>query len=191
MLTQRSMRMLIITGLMLSIFASAQVHLLSAQAATAEPPYPITITMTEYKFSIEGQADATPLQLETGKEYELHFKNAGTLEHEVLIGSGPIIIKDGFHHDFHHLLLSDVEVVLSGQMNGGDFTIGVAGLNEFQLKAGQEMVTTFTLPDNKVGAWEMGCFVSLNLNATDTDPGAGHYDVGMHIPVNVVAGSGA
>jgi len=53
------------------------------------------------------------------------------------------------------------------------------------------MVTTFTLPDTKVGDWEMGCFISIKPDAPDDDPGAGHYDIGMHIPVSVVAGKSA
>jgi hypothetical protein len=191
MFAKRSIRLLSIVGLMIAIFASTFVFSLHAQEATPDAPAPINISMTEYKFLVEGQDEGTPLQLETGKEYTLHFTNSGNLEHEVLIGSAPIVIKDGYHHDFNNLLLADVETSISGQMNGDEFVIGAAGLNEFELKVGQEMSISFTLPEDKVGDWEMGCFVSLNPNATEEDPGAGHYDIGMHIPVKVIAGTGA
>ncbi len=189
MFAQRFVKIILIMGLMISIFASTFVFSLHAQEATPEPTAPINITMTEYKFSVEGLDEGAPLQFETGKEYTLHFKNAGKLEHEVLIGSDPIVIKEGYHHDFNNLLLSDVETTVSGQMNNDEFVIGTAGLNEFELKVGQEMTIDFTLPDDKVGDWEMGCFVSIDPNATEEDPGAGHYDIGMHIPVKVVAGT--
>lgn len=189
MFIRRSLKVLAITGLMTITFASSAILSLHAQEATPEPATAINVTMTEYKFLIEGQDENTPLKLQAGKEYEIDFKNSGNLKHEVLIGSDPIVIKDGYHHDFNNLLLSDVEVEVSGQMNDKEFAIGVAGLNEFELNPGQELAIDFTLPDNKAGDWEMGCFVSVDPNATDEDPGAGHYDIGMHIPVNVVSGS--
>jgi uncharacterized cupredoxin-like copper-binding protein len=173
---------------MTTIFVSSLAFSLHAQDATPEPTPVINVTMNEYKFQIEGQDADTALQLEAGKEYEMHFKNGGTLKHEVLIGSSAIEIKDGFHHDFNNLILSDVEVEISGEMDGKDFAIGVPGLNEFELNPGQELTIHFTLPEDKVGDWEMGCFVSVNPDAPEDDPGAGHYDLGMHISVNVVAG---
>lgn len=188
MFKYRFTRSLVLVGVILSIITSSAVFSLLAQDAGAEPEDAINFTLSEYKIEIEGQGDNSALELETGKEYTLHFTNGGTLTHEVLIGSDPIVIADNYHHDFANLLLADVEVSITGEMNGAEFAIGVAGLNEFEINPGQEMTITFTLPDDKVGEWEMGCFVSLDPNAPEDDPGAGHYDVGMHIPVTVVAG---
>ncbi len=149
----------------------------------------INVTLNEYHFIVEGQELDQPLQLESGTEYQIHFTNEGTLTHEVLIGSGPIDIGNEIHHDFEEALLGDVEVSVTGQMNDEEFVIGVAGLNEFELDPGQALDITFTLPDSKIGTWEIGCFVSVNLDAPADNPGVGHYDLGMHLPVEVVAAS--
>jgi hypothetical protein len=128
--------------------------------------------------------------LEVGKDYALHFTNNGTLTHEVLIGSQPIVIEGGFHHDFTDSLLQDVEVEITGEMNDAEFAIGVTGLIEFEMAPLQELQIQFTLPETAIGEWELGCFVSLNPDtATEENPGAGHYDAGMHLIVNVVAAS--
>ncbi|MBA3873855.1 MAG: hypothetical protein H0X30_32385 [Anaerolineae bacterium] len=157
------------------------------QAATE--PVIFNITMSEYKFAVDGQKDGDPIRLETGKPYRFIFHNIGTSQHEALIGQKPKIITGGFKHDFTTNLLEDVETTITNGQETSGFTIGAAGLAEFELLTKQDIAIEFTLPDDKVGDWEMGCFVSLDPNATDDNPGAGHYDVGMHLPVTVVKGS--
>jgi uncharacterized cupredoxin-like copper-binding protein len=188
-LYKKMLRSAILVGFTVLLLAPMAVWSLKAQDATAEPIPVINITMTEYKFLVEGQTEDQPLQLETGSDYQLHFKNTGKLRHEVLIGSDPIIIEGGYKHDFNNLLLSDVETEISNGADEPPFLIGVSGLNEFELSPGQELTIYFVLPDDKVGMWEMACFTSIDPNAPEDNPGAGHYDIGMHLPVNVVAGS--
>lgn len=154
---------------------------------TASAAVEFNITLTDYSFVIEGLEAEQPLQLQAGQAYLLHFKNtsATLMSHEVLIGKDPLMLPGGFKHDYSEALLGDVEVVLSSQMDGKDFTIGAAGLNEFELAVGQEMTLEFTLPDDKVGDWEMGCFQFLSMDDTEEHPGPSHYDVGMHLPIVV------
>ena len=186
--SKKMLRLSIFVSFIVMLLAPIAALSLKAQDATAEPIPVINITMTEYKFLVEEQTENQPLQLETGSDYQLHFKNTGKLKHEVLIGSDPKIIEGGYKHDFNNLLLSDVETEISNGADESPFVIGVPGLNEFELAPGQELTISFNLPDNKVGTWEMACFTSIDPNAPEDNPGAGHYDIGMHLPVNVVAG---
>ncbi len=146
------------------------------------------ISMSEYKYVVDGQKEGEPIKLETGKPYRFIFHNMGTGEHEALIGQEPKIL-NGFKHDFTNNLLEDVETTITNGQEESGFTIGAAGLAEFELLVKQDIAIEFTLPDDKVGDWELGCFVSLDPKATDDNPGAGHYDVGMHLPITVVKGS--
>jgi hypothetical protein len=186
--SRKLLKLGIIVGFSLLLLAPIATLFLNAQDTSAEPLPIVNISLTEYKFSVEGEADDQPLQLETGATYRIHFKNVGLFKHEVLIGSDPKIIQGGFKHDFENLLLSDVEVEISSSEDNPQFVIGVPGLNEFELAPQQELMVSFTLPEDKIGAWEMACFVSIDPNAPEDNPGEGHYDVGMHIPVNVIAG---
>jgi len=154
----------------------------------ADAPTTFDITMTEYKYVVAGQKEGDPIKLETGKPYRFVFHNVGTSEHEALFGQEPKIL-NGFKHDFTNNLLEDVETTITNGQEESGFTIGAAGLAEFELLIKQDIAIEFTLPDDKVGDWELGCFVSLDPKATDDNPGAGHYDVGMHLPITVAKGS--
>lgn len=171
------------------ISAAIPLVALSAPAKqAADEPTIFNINMSEYKYVVDGQKEGDPIRLETGKPYRLVFHNIGTSEHEALIGQQPKIITGGYKHDFTNNLLEDVETTITNGHEESGFTIGASGLAEFELLIKQDIAIEFTLPDDKVGDWELGCFVSLDPNATEENPGAGHYDAGMHLPVTVVKG---
>jgi len=186
-----SFRKLYVIFVLLIICASVPVFAQDSTEATATEAVKINISLTDYNFVIDGVEAMQPLQLMAGQAYQIHFKNdsAMLMTHEVLLGRNANTLKGGFKHDFAEPMLSEVEVVLTSQMNGKDFLIGVAGLNEFELSAGQEMTLEFTLSDDKIGTWEIGCFEFLSMNDTEDHPGATHFDVGMHLPVEVSAGA--
>ena len=156
-------------------------------ASEPAPAVEFNITLMDYTFVVDGLEADQPLQLQAGQAYRLHVKNNSStmMAHEVLMGRNANTLEGGFKHDYAEPMLSDVEVVLTSQMDGKDFLIGVAGLNEFELSVGQEMTLEFTLPEDKVGDWEIGCFEFLNMANTEDDPGPTHYDVGMHLPIVV------
>jgi uncharacterized cupredoxin-like copper-binding protein len=176
--------MLVALMLPLGVFAA------HAQDATEEPAAEIGITMSEYKFTLDGQPAGTPLQFQAGKLYTIHFKNSGKMHHEILMGSEPILIQDKYLHDYKNALLNGVEAELVGQMNGAEFTIVSTGTKEIELMPGQELAVTFTLPDDKVGDWEMACFSYVSEANNDNNPGPSHYDLGMKLPIKVVAAGG-
>jgi uncharacterized cupredoxin-like copper-binding protein len=186
------MRLFLITGLVMMFLLAFTVFTLSAQDASTTPqaePHEIDIEMHEHDFQIAGADRQTPLELVVGQPYELHFHNSGTLSHEVLFGSQPIQIGENMMHDFTNNMLEDVEVEISGMMNDQEFAIGAPGVIELELNPGQTLNLAFTLSEDKIGAWEMGCFTWLLDTSNDENPGPSHYDVGMHLALNVVAGS--
>jgi uncharacterized cupredoxin-like copper-binding protein len=175
---------------LLLVFALGLVSLSPLSANGDEPgePYAVyNITMKEYEFDVEDMEAGAPLEFEAGELYELHFTNAGEVEHEVLIGQNPLVTdaENNFHLDFEANLLDDVEVSIRGEMNDADFVIGVTGLIEFEINPGQELTLSFTLPEEKVGEWQIACFVSVDPDATEEEPGATHFDLGMTLPVVV------
>ncbi len=147
------------------------------------------ISMTDYNFVVEGQKASDPLQLQTGQDYQLTFTNnsASKMAHEVLFGKDITRLPGGYAHTFKTPLLADVPVMLTDP-NDRDFMADVPGLDEFQIGIGKQMTVEFTLPDSKVGSWELGCFEYLSMDSTDAHPGPTHYDVGMHLPIVVTAG---
>jgi uncharacterized cupredoxin-like copper-binding protein len=185
MVRSQSFRLLGI--LMLLLISSLGFLVLNAQdTALDEEVTEFTLTMTEYQFAVEGQELGEPIQLEAGKPYILHFINAGTHEHEVLLGQSAIEIAENAHLDFEESLLTDSEVKIFGVMNDAPFVIGTTGLVEFELNPGQELSIEFTLPEEKVGEWEIGCFVFIEETASEENPGPTHYDAAMRVMVSVV-----
>ena len=177
-------------GLIAAVSTIVPFVALSAPVKQAsDEPTTFDINMSEYKYVVEGQKEGDAIRLETGKPYRFVFHNIGTLEHEVLIGQEAITITGGFKHDFTNALLEDVETTITNGQDESGFTVGASGFIEFELLVKQDLAIAFTLPDDKVGDWDLGCFVSIDPKSTEENPGAGHYDVGMHLPVMVVKGS--
>ena len=185
MLRRTAMGLLIV--LSLSLLAVAFVS--ADDNASAPNQIEYNISMKEYGFVVEGLNAGEPLTLQVGQPYTLHIKNEGTLAHEMLIGQDAIVTNkaNNWHLDFAENLLGDVETDTSGVMNGAEFTIATPGMGEFELQPGQELSLSFTLPEGKVGNWQIGCFVFSDPNATDANPGVSHYDLGMKYPVVVTA----
>lgn len=147
----------------------------------------LNIALTDYAFTVEGLEAGQPLELQAGQLYRIHFTNASELDtdHEVLLGREAMLLSDGASHlDYAEPMFKDVEVVLAGE----GYKVGAAGLNEFELEPGASITLEFTLPAEKVGDWEMGCFEFLDENSSEEEPGPTHYDAAMHLPI-VVTGA--
>ncbi len=147
------------------------------------------ITLTDYSFVVEGMEANQPLELQAGQPYVFHFTNASGshMAHEVLVGQNAMTLEGGFKHDYETPMLDDVEAVLTIQMGDYEYLVGAAGLNEFEVPPDGEINLSITLPETKVGEWEIGCFEFLSMDNTEEDPGPTHYDVGMHLPIIVTA----
>lgn len=166
--------------------------LLSAQDVdVGDAPVSYTVHLTEYMMHVDDMEMDAALEFEVGKEYQITFINDGSVEHEILIGQNALVTdaENNYHLDFETNLLDDVEMSILGEMDGKEFVVGVSGLIEFELNPGLQLTIDFTLPEDKVGDWELACFVSVDPEATEENPGITHFDLGMKMPVVVKAAS--
>jgi uncharacterized cupredoxin-like copper-binding protein len=158
-------RITLFIGLILSITACAQ--------ATPEP-FTSTIEMTEYQFI------PNSLELKVGQQVTLELVNSGQLQHEIMIGRDVMMVDNrpaGYQVDLFETggVEPVVNTVEEGQMtemeeeeeaHGGFMAIvGVGGRSSM----------TFTVTDDMVGEWELGCFEQDGV----------HYDAGMHGTVTI------
>lgn len=150
----------------------------------APEPVEFTIEMSEFAYSPD------TIELKVGQEVTLHLVNNGALSHEFMAGKDPIKNADGqfvqYDHDFFHH--SEPKVTRDGQpydhdegmsgdhemdMGSDDhsmsddhgFMVGLAGN-----QPGSITTITFTVTDDMLGEWEMGCFLD----------GGSHYISGMN-----------
>ena len=106
--------------------------------------------------------------LEAGVPYVLSFVNVGSMEHEVLIGQGLLVeddIPDGYETNLFEGVVLDV--------TGDDWFVRVGGMIEFELEEGESVTLEVTVPDSRIGVWEIGCFIP------------GHYQAGMKAPFEI------
>lgn len=131
----------------------------------------VDILMGEMFFQVEGQEKNAPIVLEAGHTYELVFKNVGTVLHEAKFGKDLKTDDQGNPTGYNENLFEDVEVKIKGDMAGGEFEIEAEGLEEIDISPGDVLKVVVTIPEEKKGEWEIGCFVP------------GHYQAGMHAPL--------
>lgn len=128
----------------------------------------VRIEMGEFFFQVEGHERNEPIVLLAGQKYEIVFANVGTMEHEVLIGRD-VVVEEGIPDGYEANLLDAIEVDVVGE----GWEVGTSGFVEVELEPGETVVLHFTLPDEAIGTWEIGCFIP------------GHYQAGMLAPVVV------
>lgn len=137
-------------------------------AAQGDEATALRIEMGEYYFQLEGQERNEAIVLEAGVPYVLSFVNVGAMEHEVLIGRG-LLVEDDVPDGYETNLLEGVEM----DVTGGGWYVEVGGVIEFELEAGESITLEVTIPEARVGTWEIGCFIP------------GHYQAGMKAPFEV------
>lgn len=155
--------------------------LLSACGGAATPePLVMTIEMSEYAFSPE------QIEVQVGQEVTFNLVNVGDLEHEIMFGRDVMIVDGrpaGYSVDMFEM--ADVEPMVEMQegmemeddheSDEGDHAEddhSEDGHEGFMvlLPAGDETATlSFTVTEDMVGEWEIGCF---ELDGV-------HYDAGM------------
>ncbi len=168
----------------------AAVLLAACQTASAKSDtVDLTIEMSEFAYSPD------TIELKVGQEVTLRVVNVGALEHELMIGREVVTTDSGaprmFREDFFEgrepvIMASENEAehadTNSEQGNDHDeegndhdqegesehgnthgFMVSVPGNSQ------QEVTLTFTVTEDMVGEWQMGCFVD----------GGSHYAAGM------------
>lgn len=138
-----------------------------AQAPLVEPAArTVIIDIGEIYFRVRGQPPGAPLVLTAGERTELVFWNEGRKLHEVYWGRD-VVMEAGRPDGYAIQLFEGVEVEVVGRMAGQDFLIEAGSLYEIYLYPRQRLSVFFTLPVEKRGNWEMGCFLP------------GHYEAGQ------------
>jgi uncharacterized cupredoxin-like copper-binding protein len=139
-------------------------------AASGHTPDPaarrIIIDVGEYFFRVRGQPPGAPLVLTAGERTEIVFWNEGRMLHEVYFGRD-VVMEAGRPDGYAIQLFDGVEVEVLGRMAGRYFKIEAGSLLEIYLHPRQRLRVFFTMPAEKRGTWEMGCFLP------------GHYEAGQ------------
>ena len=162
------------------------IPLILAACSSQAPPEPLemTINMAEYAFT---PAD---LEFQVGQEVTLHLTNSGALEHEIMFGRD-VMMMDGMPNGFNVDMFEtagvepdvSVEMSMETEAEGEEHTEGDEHMEEdghsgFMVKVPvtHDVYTmTFTVTEDMVGEWEMGCFLLDGV----------HYNSGMVGTLNV------
>lgn len=130
---------------------------LSACAAPAAPAGgAITVELGDFYFK------PVRLELPAGQTVTLQLINKGKVEHEFMIGREVEYHEgkpEGFEHDFF------AEVKVTYTVEKGKVEQEEEHGFEVELEPGGKATLTFTVPADRKGEWEIGCFVPSHYEA--------------------------
>ena len=157
----------------LAILFTALILSLTACARATPLPATFTIEMTEYSFN------PASLEFKAGQQVTLELVNLGQLQHEIMFGRNVMRMDNrpsGYQVDLFAAggVEPVVNVIEAGQMTEEEEEEEHEGLMVV-LGTGGRATMTFTVSNDMVGEWEMGCFEQEGV----------HYDAGMHGPVMI------
>lgn len=153
------------------VVAATLVATLTGLAAAQGLERTMTIEMGEMYFQVPGQPQNAEIALDVAVPYRITFSNVGTVRHNVKFGSG-LITEEGVPFAYADNLFQNVPLKVLGP-GGASFRVVTNELLELDLDPGQSVDVIFTLPAERTGTWEIGCFV------------IGHYEAGMLAPLVV------
>lgn len=164
----------------------AAVGLVLAACGSQAPPEPLelTIDMTEYAF------EPADLEFQVGQEVTLHLTNSGALEHEIMFGRDVMMTDgrpSGYMVDMFETAGVEPEVTVEAAEE--EHTEGDEHAEEEEHSEGDEhteddahtgfmvmvpashdvYTMSFTVTEEMVGEWEVGCFLLDGV----------HYESGM------------
>lgn len=159
------MKHLTITSVLIAVFA----FMLAACSSQATPePVTYTIEMTEYAFN------PNEIEVRVGQEVTLELVNNGALVHEIMIGKDVMMMNNrpsGYQVDLFESTGVEPQVTVveshgheeehEEEMHSG-FMVAVT-------ENGGISTMTFTVTEDMLGEWEMGCFEQEGV----------HHDAGM------------
>jgi uncharacterized cupredoxin-like copper-binding protein len=156
-----------------SILLTVLILSITACARATPQPFTATIEMTEYKFN------PSSLELKVGQQVTLNLVNNGQLQHELMLGREVLKVNNrpsGYQEDLFEAggVEPTVTIIEEGQMTEEEEEEEHAGFVAI-LGAGGQGTLTFSVTEDMVGEWEMGCFEQDGV----------HYDAGMHGPVTI------
>lgn len=142
-------------------------------ACGSSPPEPVTYTieMSEYSFNPD------TIEVRVGQEVTLELVNMGALEHEFMIGQDVMMMEgrpNRFQTDiFESAGVEPMLMTMEGEELDHEAThgheAGHSGYMVMLAENGGKATMSFTVTENMVGEWQMGCFLQDGV----------HYDAGM------------
>jgi uncharacterized cupredoxin-like copper-binding protein len=149
----------------LAVLAAAALLLGACTAGTPEENGPdrVEITMSEFAF------DPDAVTVPTGREVTVALTNDGDVRHEFMAGRDPMPDDGGYLQDLFAGVDPTVDPPDAIVMDAHDAHAGFM----VQVEPGESVEVTFSLPTDRAGDWEIGCF----------EPG--HYEAGMHATLTV------
>ena len=158
--------------------ATEQVEDQASEQVQEQVPDPIvyTIDMSEYAFA------PNSLAAQVGQEVTINLVNSGALEHEIMFGRDVMFTENGRPHGFEHDMFEEAgmepEVMhmeasegehMEDEMDDEGHIDDHSGFMVV-LPVGDETASfTFTVTEDMLGEWEIGCFLLDGV----------HYDSGM------------
>lgn len=150
-------------------------------ACGGQEPEPVTyqVEMSEYAFSPD------TLEAKVGQEVTIELTNSGLLEHELMFGREVMMMDNrpnGFEHDMFEdagvepmVAMPAMEMQEDEHQEGDEHSEDEAGhehegfMVALPAESMEVATITFTVTEDMVGEWEMGCFLQEGV----------HYDAGM------------
>jgi plastocyanin len=165
----------------ITLLVAIPIILVACSSQAPPEPLEMSINMTEYAF------EPADLEFQVGQEVTLHLTNSGALEHEIMFGR-EVMMMDGMPNGYMDDMFESagVEPVVSVEESGEtthqeeEHTEGDEHSEEeddhahsgFMVKVpvSQDIYTmSFTVTEDMVGEWEIGCFLLEGV----------HYNSGM------------
>ncbi|MDA1330094.1 MAG: hypothetical protein O3B43_03385 [Chloroflexi bacterium] len=158
-----------------TLFALALIA--TACSPAAPEPVEVTIQMDEYSYS------PTNLSFRVGQEVTMHLVNQGVLEHELMIGRKVSMhdgVPAGYQTDFFEAVGVTPVVMMDASASDDHNMDEMAGDEHMEtsdghahegfmvmLPPGDETSTiSFTVTEEMIGQWELGCFVTNGFHYT-------------------------
>lgn len=157
--------LVVLTGLLLTACGGGG----SSGAAQPDSSGNLTIEMTESKYTPDN------IELKVGQKVTFTLVNKGEKDHELMIGRNVMMMEgvpNGFEHDFFEGMEPMVMkggAMAEGMEHSDEEGMGHSGFMVDVPQGSDQATVTFTVTEDMVGEWEMGCF---------EDDGQ-HYDDGM------------
>lgn len=145
-------------GMVLMLAVAALLLAACSGAAATPEPVTYTIEMSEYAFT------PNTLEAQVGQQVTLNLVNKGQLEHEIMFGRDMMMMDNhpsGYQVDMFQQAGVEPEVMQMDDMDMAEAEHEEEGHTGFMVmlpEQGGNASMTFTVTDDMVGEWEIGCF---------------------------------
>lgn len=133
---------------------------LAACAQSTPEPATYTIEMSEYAFTPD------TIEAKVGQQVTLNLVNKGALEHEIMFGRNVMMMDNhpsGYQEDMFEMtgvepvvmMMEEMESMEEGEHEEEE---NHSGFMVHLVKTDDEASMTFTVTEDMLGEWEIGCF---------------------------------